>query len=114
MTDPTTMAADKLSNADTGVWRVYSATSSYILDMNKRRGTRMPGTGIPFDGDEADGYYVSDLRQDGEWWDIVSIVNCRLGEYLEVLTTGISDDPDMYTYRRSTVIRRIERLDVNA
>lgn len=110
----TSITADKLSDADTGVWKVYSATSAYILDMNTRRGTRMPGEGLSYDDDSEAGYYVADLRQDGEWWDIISIANCRLGEYLEVLTTGISDDPNVHTYRRSTVIRRIERLDVDA
>ena len=96
-----------LDGTRSGVWQVYTETSMYIIDLDQMRGMRVPGEGLGAVDDKL--VIVSDLRADNEWFMIRSIV-CRVGEYMDLNVLGLRSD-DWYTWRRSTIVRSIKRMD---
>lgn len=96
-----------LKGVDEGVWKVYTETSAYLLDLDEKRGMRLPGEGVV----ESDESALSHLRGDGEWF-VVRGVFCELGMAMTLICEGIVPS-DIYTMRQTTLVQRIEKVDNN-
>lgn len=99
-----------LTDSSGGCWRVATATSAYIIDLDNRTAIRLPDLGDSAQV-TADGvpYLGVALRKDGEPWSISKLIACQTGAPMEFMAFGISDEPDVATYRRTTPVQRITR-----
>ncbi|WP_026917921.1 hypothetical protein [Gordonia shandongensis] len=89
-----------------GVWTVTTQTSTYLLDFAAMTLLRAPGVGRP-DGDE---WIISDLRRDSEDIPLLGVTSCRVGEPAQFWVAA-ADDPDVRTWRVTTPVVDIERID---
>lgn len=92
---------DELTDHDTGSWVVHTENSRYLIDLDSRTCTRLPGlTGNAWD-----------LRRDGDELPLLRIDQCRFGEpgalLLDLRGDGIS------TLRLTSIVRRITRADAS-
>lgn len=103
-----TEAPQIVRDHDHGAWRVTTAsTTTYLIDLDRRLVARHPETGA---GNGASpsrpGVPVRVLPFDGEWTDLVGLVQCRLGRPLVIL-----DDRRFGPgYRISTPVTGIETV----
>lgn len=100
-----------LQGVDDGVWYVYTETSRYIIDLDKKLGMREPGKGAgsaPGHNQKAE---ASEMRADGEWFKVVGVY-CEVGPGMTIICEGIAQ-ADIYTLRQTTFVRRIEKVETN-
>lgn len=93
-----------------GVWRVYTETSMYLLHLDVMQGRRFPGSGLGQMPGTTEMPDVAALREDENRFKLIS-VECEIGKPMELLIQGLTD-PSVITWRRSTFVRRIEKLDM--
>lgn len=88
-----------------GLWNVQTETSSYLIDMDKRRAMRSPNTGAGIHPDHAENriVYVSNIRGDGQWFPISTVKQCIVGELMFLYETGAG-------MRRSTIVCKIQQV----
>lgn len=98
-----------LDGIKSGVYIVYTETSSYVLNFNRMIAKRLPGTGLGSEP-KADGAAVLlPMRGDNDWFGIVSVY-AVVGQPMHLECTGIAEDA-LYTWRKTTLIRKIEKVD---
>ena len=105
------MAKSKLTTLDgvkSGVYVVYTETSSYIINFNKGTAKRIPGGGLGKDPDTQGDVKVSLLRKDNEWFEVLH-VDATVGQIMNLTCKAIADID--YTWRRTTIVRKIEKID---
>lgn len=93
-----------ISTKQSGVYKVFTETSLYIIDRDRDLGLRIPGEGLG--SANGDPVRVAELRDNGKWFNII-FVYCRVGERLELTITGVAPD-NIVTRRTGTIVRRIE------
>ena len=90
----------ELTTADRGEFTVTTASGSrhrIVLSDEGMWASRDPGDG------------AGALRRDEEMAELLEIVGCREGVLMELVLTGVSDEPGVVTYRRTTAVESIER-----
>lgn len=98
-----------LDGIKSGVYRVYTETSSYILNFNRMIAKRVPGGGLGVDLEAGRDVELTRLRADNEWFDLRGVY-AVVGQIMHLDCKGISKDGD-YTWRRTTIVRKIEKID---
>lgn len=105
------MAKSKLTTLDgvkSGVYAVYTETSSYIINFNKGTAKRIPGGGLGKDPGTQGDVKLSLLRKDNEWFEVVK-VEAKVGDIMHLTCRALADFD--YTWRRTTVVRKIKKID---
>jgi hypothetical protein len=97
-----------LDGISEGVWNVYTETSMYTIDLDKKLGRREPGKGAGGVGPHNPSLKAEQLRADGEWFKIVGIF-CEVGPGMSLVCEGIAQ-ADIYTLRQTTWVQRIEKV----
>jgi hypothetical protein len=87
---------NSLKGKTSGVYKVYTESSSYIINLNRGLVKRVPGVGMALDGD----YLWIGLK------DVYAVV----GEIMHLSCSGLHPE-DVYTWRRTTTVQRIEKID---
>jgi len=93
-------------NTESGVYTVITRTSTYLLDFNDMTLLRAPGVG----GTDSEEWAVSRLRRDSEDIPLLGVKSCRVGESAQFWVRA-ADDPDVRTWRITTPVVSIERID---
>ena len=93
-------------NTESGVYTVITRTSTYLLDFNDMTLLRAPGVG----GTDSEEWAVSRLRRDSEDIPLLGVKSCRVGESAQFWVRA-ADDPDVRTWRITTPVVAIERID---
>lgn len=88
---------DVLTDHDSGRWRISTESSTYVLDLDTRISTRIPG-----DGEDAVG-----LRRDGAALPLIRLVTCERGAAAMLLLDVRGDGYP--TLRMTTSVQRITR-----
>ena len=93
-----------------GVWKVYTETSTYIIDFEERKAKRIAGErhGVQMPPD--DGAELVPLREDNKWFYVDKLYACMVGMPMHMLTHGISERLGVFTDRRTTLVTGIERV----
>lgn len=92
--------------ADSGVFTVVTHTSTYLIDLNEKTLLRAPGVGRHDD----QAWEVSELRRDSEDIPLLKVKTCSVGEPAQFWVSA-ADDPDVRTWRITTPVTDIERID---
>ena len=100
-----------LKGVDEGVWHVYTETSRYVIDLDKKLGMREPGKGAGAVKGHSVNPVAETLRADGEWFKVVGVY-CEVGPGMTIICEGIAK-ADIYTMRQTTFVRRIEKVETN-
>lgn len=95
-----------LDGINEGVWKVYTETSAYIIDLDKHRGIRLPGQGLGKDDRIAGEPFTASIKGDNAWFGLITI-DAEVGKYMELIMSSF----DGFNWRRSTIVRRIEKLE---
>ena len=93
-------------STESGVYTVLTRTSTYLLDFNDMTLLRAPGVG----GTDSEEWAVSRLRRDSEDIPLLGVKSCRVGESAQFWVRA-ADDPDVRTWRITTPVVSIERID---
>ena len=93
-------------STESGVCTVITRTSTYLLDFNDMTLLRAPGVG----GTDSEEWAVSRLRRDSEDIPLLGVKSCRVGESAQFWVRA-ADDPDVRTWRITTPVVSIERID---
>lgn len=92
--------------ADTGVFTVVTHTSTYLIDLSEKTLLRAPGVGRHEDVS----WEVSDLLRDSQDIPLIGVRSCRVGEPAQFWVSA-ADDPQVRTWRITTPVVQIERID---
>ena len=105
------ITSDTLSllGRESGRWLVQSETSAYVIDLDTMTGVRVPGDGAGSVTAPED-VSVSNLRKDGQEFQIVTILSCAVGGPMVLFARGISDEPGVDTIRRTTIVQSITSI----
>ena len=103
------LTVDELHDHDTGRWQIITRTSIYLLDLDHRHVTRIPGTADEHGLDKRTGivYVVRGFAVDRRAQPLVELVVCRRGEPLGLY---LGAGADLTVPLTSTPIREIRRL----
>ncbi len=93
-------------DADGGVFTVVTHTSTYLIDLNEKTLLRAPGVGRH----EDQTWEVSELRRDSQDIPLLKVRTCTVGEPAQFWVSAV-DDPEVRTWRITTPVIEIERLD---
>jgi hypothetical protein len=100
---------NSLEGKTSGVYKVYTETSSYIINFNRGIAKRVPGGGMGKDPQEELELEVVMLRGDNAWFSLRA-VHAVVGQIMHLDCEGI-DGVGGYTWRRTTIVRKIEKID---
>jgi hypothetical protein len=100
---------NSLEGKTSGVYRVYTETSSYIINLNRGIAKRVPGDGMGKAPEEELELEVVMLRGDNKWFNLRG-VRAIVGQIMHLDCEGINDAGG-YTWRRTTIVRKIEKID---
>lgn len=100
---------NSLEGKTSGVYKVYTETSSYIINLNRGVAKRVPGDGLGRAPEEELEIEVVMLRGDNMWFNLRA-VNATVGQIMHLDCEGI-DSTSGYTWRRTTIVRKIEKID---
>jgi hypothetical protein len=100
---------NSLEGKTSGVYKVYTETSSYIINLNRSIAKRVPGDGMGKDPKEELELEVVMLRGDNAWFNLRA-VHAVVGQIMHLDCEGI-DGVGGYTWRRTTIVRKIEKVD---
>ncbi|MFT4086278.1 MAG: hypothetical protein QM658_03845 [Gordonia sp. (in: high G+C Gram-positive bacteria)] len=89
-----------------GVFTVTTHTSTYLLDLGEMTLLRAPGVGRSDD----DAWEVSELRRDSQDIPLLGVKACEVGKPAQFWVSA-ADDPDVRTWRITTPVVEIERID---
>jgi hypothetical protein len=98
-----------LEGKTSGVYKVYTETSSYIINLNRGIAKRVPGDGMGRAPEEELELEVVMLRGDNDWFNLRA-VSAIVGQIMHLDCEGI-DGTTGYTWRRTTIVRKIEKID---
>jgi hypothetical protein len=100
-----------LEGISDGVWNVYTETSMYVIDLDKKLGKREPGKGLGPSSNSSrnQNMKASEMRADGEWFQIKGVY-CEVGPSMTILCEGIVP-ADIFTLRQTTWVRKIEKVE---
>lgn len=85
-----------LNNATSGTYIVRTEASSYLLDLDAKKGLRIPGQD------------AAELRRDNQWFLVHKVMDCTVGNPMVLLCSEINERSDVFTTRRSTIVTKIE------
>jgi hypothetical protein len=88
---------DTLTGVTSGMFKVTTENSSYIIDYDNKRAKRNPGVG------------ATTLRKDNQWFPFVSVI-AEVGGSMFIWTPDPANDPEAFTNRRTSPVSRIECL----
>lgn len=101
-----------LEGISEGVWNVYTETSMYVIDLDKKLGKRDPGKGLGAGNSSRNpDMKASPMRADGEWFQIKGIY-CEVGPSMSIICEGLVT-ADIFTLRQTTWVRKIEKVEQN-
>jgi hypothetical protein len=100
---------NSLEGKTSGVYKVYTETSSYIINFNRGIAKRVPGDGMGKAPEEKLELEVVGLRGDNVWFNLRA-VHAVVGQIMHLDCEGI-DAAGGYTWRRTTIVRKIEKID---
>lgn len=101
-----------LEGVSSGVWNVYTETSMYTIDLDKKLGRREPGKGLgAASPSHNQNMQAEQMRADGDWFEIVALF-CEVGPAMSILCNGLVP-ADIYTMRQTTWVRKIEKVQGN-
>jgi hypothetical protein len=100
---------NSLEGKTSGVYRVYTETSSYLINLNRGIAKRVPGDGMGKAPEEELELEVVMLRGDNMWFNLRG-VRAVVGQIMHLDCEGI-DGTTGYTWRRTTIVRKIEKID---
>jgi hypothetical protein len=100
---------NSLEGKTSGVYKVYTETSSYIINLNRGIAKRVPGDGLGKAPEEELEIKISDLRGDNKWFSLRN-VRAVVGQIMHLDCSGLGDESG-YTWRRTTIVRKIEKID---
>lgn len=101
-----------LNGISEGVWNVYTETSMYVIDLDKKLGKREPGRGLgAANASHNQNMKASEMRADGEWFQIKGIY-CEVGPSMSIICEGLVK-ADIFTLRQTTWVRKIEKVEEN-
>ena len=86
-----------LAGVTSGMFKVTTEGSSYLIDYDTMRAKRNPGTD------------AKDMRKDREWFSFISVV-AEVGGPMFIWTSNVADVDDTFTNRRTSQVTRIECL----
>jgi hypothetical protein len=98
-----------LEGKTSGVYKVYTETSSYIINLNRGVAQRVPGDGMGKAPEEELEIEVVMLRGDNMWFNLRA-VRAIVGQIMHLDCEGV-DGTTGYTWRRTTIVRKIEKID---
>jgi hypothetical protein len=98
-----------LEGKTSGIYKVYTETSSYVINLNRNVAKRVPGDGLGKDPSTFLEAEVKELKGDNLWFSLRGI-HAVVGQIMHLDCQGIHDE-DVYTWRRTTIVRKIEILD---
>jgi hypothetical protein len=82
-----------------GIYKVTTEHGTYyILDFDNGKGKRVPAEGR------------NALRADNDWFKLYRVRDFKIGEPMHLEVRGIADD-DWYTWRRTTIVSSIEKIE---
>jgi hypothetical protein len=100
---------DSLKGKTSGVYKVYTETSSYLINLNRGMAKRVPGDGMGKSPEAEMDSVVKSLRGDNLWFNLRNVY-AVVGEVMHLDCELISEQAG-YTWRRSTIVRKIEKID---
>jgi hypothetical protein len=100
---------NSLKGKTSGVYKVYTETSSYVINLNRGIAKRVPGDGMGKAPEEELEIEVVMLRGDNAWFNLRA-VNATVGQIMHLDCEGL-DNTSGYTWRRTTIVRKIEKID---
>jgi hypothetical protein len=100
---------NSLEGKTSGVYKVYTETSSYIINLNRGIAKRVPGDGMGKAPEEELELEVVMLRGDNMWFNLRS-ARAVVGQIMHLDCEGV-DNTTGYTWRRTTIVRKIEKID---
>jgi len=100
---------NNLDGKTSGVYKVYTETSSYLINLNRGMAKRIPGDGMGRAPEEELEIEVVMLRGDNMWFNLRA-VNATVGQIMHLDCEGL-DNTSGYTWRRTTIVRKIEKID---
>jgi hypothetical protein len=86
-----------LANTTSGMFKVTTESSSYLIDYDTKRAKRNPGPD------------ANEMRKDNQWFDFISVV-AEVGGAMFIWTSETPADEDAVTNRRTSPVVRIECL----
>lgn len=101
------------ADAGDGVFTIVTHTSTYLIDLAEKTLLRAPGVGRAGDvsgDDHGSTWEVSELRRDSQDIPLLGVRACRVGEPAQFWVSAV-DDPDVRTWRITTPVIEIERID---
>jgi hypothetical protein len=100
---------DSLKGKTSGVYKVYTETSSYLINLNRGMAKRSPGDGLGRSPQADADSEVKSLRGDNLWFNLRNVY-AVVGEVMHLDCEIVSEQAG-YTWRRSTIVRKIEKID---
>lgn len=91
------ISTKNLNGVKSGMYRVTTQSSVYLFDFDNLLAMRTNTT-------------EESLRKDGEWFKFIT-VSCVLGTSMAIWTSDIADKDGTFTYRYSTIVKSIEKVD---
>lgn len=91
------MNQNNLAGVTSGMFKVSTENSSYLIDYDTKRAKRNPGSG------------AAEMRKDHEWFPFITVV-AEVGGPMFIWTSSIADEEDTFTNRRTSEVKRIELL----
>ena len=91
------IAIKNLNGVKSGVYRVTTENSVYLFDFENLRAMRTTTL------DES-------MRKDGEWFNFITVA-CDMGKQMVIWTNDLAEHKETFTYRYSTIVRSIEKVD---
>jgi hypothetical protein len=99
-----------LEGVSEGVWNVYTETSMYVVDLDKKLAKREPGKGLgAASRSHNKDMKASEMRADGEWFKVIGLY-CEVGPSMTILCEGLVP-ADIFTLRQTTWVRKIEKVE---
>ena len=98
-----------LEGISEGVWNIYTETSMYVVDLDKKLAKREPGKGLGAGSKSRnENMKASEMKADGEWFKVIGIY-CEVGPSMSIVCQGLVP-ADIFTLRQTTWVRKIEKV----
>ena len=88
---------NNLAGITSGMFKVTTENSSYLIDYDTKRAKRNPGS------------EAKEMRKDHEWFSFITVV-AEVGGPMFIWTSDITAEDDAFTNRRTSQVTRIECL----
>lgn len=88
---------NNLVGITSGMFKVSTKNSSYLIDYDTKRAKRNPGTD------------AVELRKDHQWFPFITVV-AEVGGPMFIWTSDVATEDNTFTNRRTSEVTRIECL----